>query len=173
MMMQSFGYDLPKAMHAEFGAVVQKESDRVGKELKPEQIFALFDREYLSVPKIYQLERHSFLEDGRHGDASQVVFIGEVGWKGKVMAARGEGNGPIDAFFNALHDLPEGHIEGYQFVDYKEHAISSGSDTQAVCYIHLKAPDGRDVFGVGKSHNINRASLRAILCAINRSLQES
>ena len=42
-----------------------------------------------------------------------------------------------------------------------------------MCYIHLKAPDGRDVFGVGKSHNINRASLRAILCAINRSLQES
>ena len=173
VMMQNFGYDLPRAMHAEFGAVVQKESDRVGKELKPEQIFALFDQEYLSVPKIYQLERHSFLEDARHGDASRVVFIGEVGWKGKVMAARGEGNGPIDAFFNALHDLPEGHIEGYQFVDYKEHAISSGSDTQAVCYIHLKAPDGRDVFGVGKSHNINRASLRAILCAINRSLQES
>ena len=170
VMMQSFGYDLPKAMHAEFGAVVQKESDRVGTELKPEQIFALFDHEYLSVPKTYQLERHSFLEDGRHGDVSQVVFIGEVGYNGKVMAARGEGNGPIDAFFNALHDLPEGHIEGYQFVDYKEHAISSGSDTQAVCYIHLKDPRGKDVFGVGKSHNINRASLRAILCAINRSL---
>ena len=50
------------------------------------------------------------------------------------------------------------------------HAISSGSDTQAVCYIHLKNPRGEDVFGVGKSHNINRASLRAILCAINRSL---
>ena len=155
---------------AEFGAVVQKESDRLGTELKPEQIFALFDQEYLSVPKTYQLERHSFHEDSRHGDASRVAFTGQVGYKGHVMDAYGQGNGPIDAFFNALHDLPEGHIEGYQFVDYKEHAISSGSDTQAVCYIHLKAPDGRDVFGVGKSHNINRASLRAILCAINRSL---
>ena len=70
VMMQSFGYDLPKAMHTEFGAVVQKESDRVGKELKAEQIFELFDKEYLSVPKTYQLERHSFLEDGRHGDVS-------------------------------------------------------------------------------------------------------
>ena len=86
------------------------------------------------------------------------------------MPASGEGNGPIDAFFNALHDLPEGAIDGYQFVDYQEHAISSGSDTQAVCYIHLKDPKGEDVFGVGKSHNINRASLRAILNAINRSL---
>ena len=99
-----------------------------------------------------------------------MAFTGQVGYQGKVMDAQGEGNGPIDAFFNALHDLPEGHIEGYQFVDYKEHAISTGSDTQAVCYIHLKDPQGRDVFGVGKSHNINRASLRAILCAINRSL---
>ena len=172
VMQQNFGYDLPKAMHAEFGAVVQKESDRVGKELKPEQIFQLFDQEYLSVPKTYQLERHSFQEDARHGDASQVEFVGEVSYKGHAMEVWGEGNGPIDAFFNALHNLPEAPIDGYQFVDYKEHAISSGSDTQAVCYIHLKAPNGQDVFGVGKSHNISRASLRAILCAINRSLRQ-
>ncbi len=173
VMQQNFGYDLPRAMHAEFGAVVQKESDRVGKELKPEQIFQLFDQEYLSVPKTYQLERHSFQEDARHGDASQVEFVGEVSYKGHSMEVWGEGNGPIDAFFNALHNLPEAPIDGYQFVDYKEHAISSGSDTQAVCYIHLKAPNGQDVFGVGKSHNISRASLRAILCAINRSLRQA
>ena len=173
VMQQNFGYDLPKAMHAEFGAVVQKESDRVGKELKPEQIFQLFDQEYLSVPKTYQLERHSFQEDARHGDASQVEFVGEVSYKGHSMEVSGQGNGPIDAFFNALHNLPEAPIDGYQFVDYKEHAISSGSDTQAVCYIHLKAPNGQDVFGVGKSHNISRASLRAILCAINRSLRQA
>ncbi len=170
IMHHKFGYDMPKAMHADFGAVVQRESDRVGKELRPEQLFELFDKEYLSAPKTYQLERHSFQEDARHGQASRVSFTGEVGYKGHVMAARGEGTGPIDAFFNALHDLPEGAISGYEFVDYKEHAMSSGSDTQAVCYIQLRDPRGRNVFGVGKSHNINRASLRAILNAINRSL---
>ena len=102
--------------------------------------------------------------------ASKVTFQGEISFNGKVMPANGEGTGPIDAFFNALHELPEGAISGYRFVDYKEHAMSAGADTQAVCYIHLKNPQGKDVFGVGKSHNINRASLRAILCAINRSL---
>ena len=61
-------------------------------------------------------------------------------------------------------------IGQFTFVDYSEHAITSGSDSQAVCYIHLKTPDGKDAFGVGKSHNINRASLRAILCAINRAI---
>ncbi len=170
VMQHTFGYDLPKAMHGEFGAIVQRESDRVGRELQPQQIFDLFDREYLSAPKTYQLVRHTFQEDARHGDASWVKFQGEIGYQGKTMAASGEGNGPIDAFFNALHGLPQGAIDGYQFVDYQEHAVSSGSDTQAVCYIHLKNPQGEDVFGVGKSHNINRASLRAILNAINRSL---
>ena len=170
IMEHDFGYDLPRAMHAEFGAMVQKESDRVGRELQPEQIFALFDREYLSAPKTYQLVRHSFQEDARHGDASWVKFRGIIGYQGEDLEAAGEGNGPVDAFFNALHGLPRGAIDGYQFVDYQEHAISSGSDTQAVCYIHLKDPRGEDVFGVGKSHNINRASLRAILNAINRSL---
>lgn len=171
VMQQSFGYDIPKAMQPEFGHIVQVETDRLGTELKPQQVFDLFDKEYLSAPKTYQLERSRFLEDTKHGDASSVTFDGEVGYKGKVMWVTGAGTGPIDAFFNALHNLPEGAIDGFQFVDYKEHAISSGADTQAVCYIHLKDPKGRDVFGVGKSHNINRASLRAILCAINRSLK--
>ncbi len=170
VMQQSFGYDIPKAMQPEFGHIVQVETDRLGTELKPQQVFDLFDKEYLSAPKTYQLERSRFLEDTKHGDASRVTFDGEVGYKGKVMWVTGTGTGPIDAFFNALHDLPEGAIDGYQFVDYKEHAISSGADTQAVCYIRLKDPKGRDVFGVGKSHNINRASLRAILCAVNRSV---
>ncbi len=170
IMHHKFGYDMPKAMHPEFGAIVQKESDRLGKELKPEQLFELFDNEYLSAPKTYQLEAHRFEESGRHGVASRVRFDGEIGYKGKVMHASGEGTGPIDAFFNAIQNLPEGAVQGYEFVDYKEHAMSSGSDTQAVCYIQLRDPHGRDVFGVGKSHNINRASLRAILNAINRSL---
>lgn len=172
VMQQSFGYDIPKAMQPEFGHIVQVETDRLGTELKPQQVFDLFDREYLSAPKTYQLERSRFLEDTKHGDASSVTFDGEVGYKGKSMWVTGTGTGPIDAFFNALHSLPEGAIDGFEFVDYKEHAISSGADTQAVCYIHLKDPKGKDVFGVGKSHNINRASLRAILCAINRSVKE-
>ena len=78
---------------------------------------------------------------------------------------QGVGNGPIDAFFNALSHVG---IYGYRFVDYSEHAISVGSDAKAVSYIQLKAPDGSDVFGVGMSHNINYASIRGVLCAINR-----
>lgn len=83
---------------------------------------------------------------------------------------KGKGNEPIDAFFNALATVG---ITGYKFVDYFEHAISIGSDAKAVSYIHLISPNGKQLFGVGISHNINYASIRGILCAINRSINDN
>ncbi|MGM9593353.1 MAG: alpha-isopropylmalate synthase regulatory domain-containing protein, partial [Candidatus Onthomonas sp.] len=59
-------------------------------------------------------------------------------------------------------------MDRYEFIDYKEHAISRGSDSRAVAYIQLRTKDGRDVFGVGIDHNISMASIKGILCAINR-----
>ena len=96
-----------------------------------------------------------------------MVFIGEVGYQGKVMAARGEGNGPIDAFFNAIQGEK---ISRFTFLDYASHAITDGSDSQGVAYILLQDQrTGRQYWGVGLSHNINLAPLRAILAAINRA----
>ena len=78
----------------------------------------------------------------------------------------GEGNGPIDAFFKALKTIG---VKGFEFVNYSEHSISQGSDSRAICYIELKDPNGEPVFGVGISHGIFKASVRGIICAINRS----
>ena len=72
----------------------------------------------------------------------------------------GEGNGPIDAFFKALKTIG---IDGFEFVSYSEHAISHGSDSKAISYIQLKAPNGKNIFGVGISHGIFKASVRGIL----------
>ena len=84
-------------------------------------------------------------------------------------AISGTGNGPIDAFFNALRTVG---IDNYQFVSYHEHAISSGADSKALSCIQLRAPDGRIVFGVGVDGNISLASIKGIICAINRSKTE-
>ena len=70
------------------------------------------------------------------------------------------------AFFNAIRGQK---MDKFTFVDYSEHAIHSGSDSKAVAYIHLRAMNGKDVFGVGISHNISLAPLRGILSAINRA----
>ena len=81
------------------------------------------------------------------------------------MKSPGEGNGPIDAFFNAIRGQK---MDRFTFVDYKEHAVTDGSDSQAVAYIQLRDDRGHNVFGVGMSHNINLAPLRAIISAVNR-----
>ena len=160
-----FGYNLPKAMHPEFGTVVKAECDRLGTEMSSEQLFELFKREYIDIDSPYRLVRHQFHEQ-YHGGETVVNFEGSLSMNGSETPIGGEGNGPIDAFFNALQRVG---IQGYEFVSYHEHAISTGSDSKAIAYIELKKPDGNNIFGVGISHNINLASLRGILCAINRA----
>ena len=167
VMQQSFGYDLPKAMHAEFGHIVQVETDRVGKELKPNAIYDLFKAHYIDAVKPYQLVQHSFAEFTDEEGHSHVTFAGTIRHTDTVFQVQGSGNGPIDAFFNAIHGQK---MDRFTFIDYKEHAVKQGSDSQAVAYIHLQDENGRDWFGVGMSHNINLAPLKGILSAINRAV---
>jgi 2-isopropylmalate synthase len=166
IMQQSFDFDLPKAMHPEFGAVVQRETDRVGKELKPDRIFELFRTEYVDLDTPYRMVKHAFSETTDEEGNSHVSFTGTLAHKDTMFDVVGEGNGPIDAFFNAIRGQK---MDKFTFVDYKEHAIRSGSDSKAVAYIQLRTLKGKDVFGVGVSHNISLAPLRGILSAINRA----
>ena len=167
VMQQSFGYDLPKAMHAEFGHIVQVETDRVGTELQPQRIFELFQHAYVDISSPYTLLRHAFQETADAQGRSHVVFRGTLRHKETVFEVCGEGNGPIDAFFNAIHGQK---MDRFTFVDYKEHAIQAGSDSMAVAYIQLRDAQGQDIFGIGVDHNINLAPLRGILSAINRAV---
>ncbi|UOO38683.1 2-isopropylmalate synthase [Oscillospiraceae bacterium CM] len=170
IMEHNFGFELPKAMQAEFSAVVQKESDHVGKELLPERIFELFKQEYLNLDAPYRLVRHAFSESSEENEQSTVRFSGTMIHKDTTFEISGEGNGPVDAFFNAIRGQK---MDRLTFVDYKEHAISDGSDSQAVAYIQLRDEAGHDFFGVGMSPNINLAPLRGIISAINRASKKA
>ena len=167
VMQHNFGFDLPKAMHPEFGHIVQVETDRVGKELKPEAIYDLFKAHYIDAVKPYELVRHSFAEFTDEEGHSHVTFAGTLRHTDTTFQVQGSGNGPIDAFFNAIHGQK---MDRFTFIDYSEHAIKQGSDSQAVSYIHLQDQNGKDWFGVGMSHNINLAPLKGILSAINRAV---
>ena len=168
VMSQVFGYELPKAMHPEFGAVVQKETDLVGKEISSQRVFELFQQEYIEATEPYHLVRHAFLESTDDNGKSHVRFLGTMRHKDTEFKVEGEGNGPIDAFFNAIHGQK---MDRFTFVNYTEHAISDGSDSQAVAYIQLKDQQGCTFFGLGVDHNINLAPLRGILSAINRAVK--
>lgn len=164
IMNHKFGYDMPKAMHPEFGAVVQKESDKRKVELKSDVIWELFENEYLKVEGPYKVLNSKLNADVVDGVAHS-HFYGKLQHKDTIFEVEGDGNGPIDAFFNAIKGE---RMDRFEFIDYKEHAISRGSDSKAVAYIQLKDKWGNDIFGVGVDHNISMASIKGILCAINR-----
>ncbi len=164
IMNHKFGYDMPKAMHAEFGDIVQAESDRQGVELKSDTIWKLFEEEYLNVDGPYRVLNSKLNADVEDGVAHS-YFYGKLQHKDTIFEVNGEGNGPIDAFFNAIE---EERMNRFEFIDYKEHAISKGSDSKAVAYIELKDKWDNYFFGVGVDHNISMASIKAIICAINR-----
>ncbi len=167
VMHQSFGYVLPKAMHPEFGRLVKKDCDEKGREISAQEVFDIFNKEYLDVHEPYDLISYKIFEENG-GDGKVIVdFEGTIRHDHVTKDISGKGNGPIDAFFNAIKAVG---LEHYEFVSYSEHAISSGADSKAVSYIELKHGDER-LFGVGVDSNISIASIKGIICAINRNLR--
>ena len=163
----NYGIKMPKSMNTEFSAVVQKACDEKGKELKAEEVFDLFQQEYRNVCGPYRLVNYKISEEkNEQDDLTHVHFSGELKYKDNApVQIEGNGNGPVAAFCDAMNQT---EVASYQFVDYSEHAISVGSDSKAISYIHLKNPQGKDIFGIGVSHNIGYASMKGIICAINR-----
>ena len=161
VMQTVFGYHIPKEMQPEFGALVKAECDRVGRELSSDELFGVFKKHYLDVPAVYSLRSHRFTEE-----ADEVRFEGVLDAAGREVKLSGKGNGPLDAFFNALRAE---HMNTYEFLSYHEHAISTGSDSKAIAYIQLRKPDGGTICGVGIASNINLASIQGVLCAVNRA----
>jgi 2-isopropylmalate synthase len=160
-----YGLNLPKAMHPEFGSIVKQASDEKGDELSKEDIYSLFEQEYLSILTPYSLKNHKINEQATDTDENTVIFEGIISHNGKESTISGEGNGPIDAFIKALTGI---EIKGFEVVSYDEHAITKGSDSKAISYIQLADEKGNKTFGVGISSNINLASIKSIISAINR-----
>ncbi|MDD4320600.1 MAG: 2-isopropylmalate synthase [Acidaminococcaceae bacterium] len=171
VLQQAVGYHLPKEMHPAFGKIVKAYADEFGDELSSTQIVDLFNREYVDFKGIYSLGKHKVYEESTDSsEETHTHFQGTVIVKGITTEITGIGNGPIDAFFNALQAVG---VEGYEFINYHEHAISRGSDSKAISYIELKAPGNGHIFGVGIANNINLASILGVLNAINRAIAQN
>lgn len=165
---EAVGYKMPKAMHPEFGAIIQKSADEAGEELNAEQIVELFNKEYIKYEGKYKLKSHKIFEETIDDGSVKTHFVGNILFDDELNQISGIGNGPIDAFFKALEKV---NVKGYEFINYAEHAISTGSDSKAISYIELKVPGDGHIFGVGIDHNINLSSLFGVVNAINRSIK--
>ena len=161
-----FGFKLPKGMHKEFARVIQSVSEKQG-EVSPDQIMEKFREEYLNQkePIHFRQLRVDDLSDVIQSEFDTKVTVTYTDHGEKKMF-EAVGNGPIDAVQRGLQETLGVKVK---VLDYEEHALQSGSNSQAAAYIHLlDADDGRVTYGVGVSSNITRASVRAIFSAVNR-----
>ncbi|MBK6562289.1 MAG: 2-isopropylmalate synthase [Dehalococcoidia bacterium] len=159
IMKAEHGFDLPRRLQIEFSKTIQSITEDSGTEVTPAAIWESFRAAYL--PELPRMELVSH-EMSTSGGKTRITC--EVRIDGEVRPASGEGNGPIAAFVQALQrDLGL----AIEVLDYSEHAVSAGADSQAVAYVEARSPDGL-CWGVGMDPNILVASLKAVMSAANR-----
>ncbi|RSZ59639.1 2-isopropylmalate synthase [Massilia atriviolacea] len=158
---QEFGLSLPRRLQIEFSRAVQAVADASGREIAAKEIHAIFCSEYFDQTSPYAYSAHKMVEDSSSDEPVQIDIT--LAHRQASMRLQGGGNGPIDAFVNALGlDI--------KLMDYHEHAIGSGANAKAACYVELRLANGPTMFGAGIDSNIVTASFKAVLSAVNRQL---
>ncbi|MFE1438878.1 2-isopropylmalate synthase [Streptomyces sp. NPDC058739] len=156
--------DLPRRMQIEFSKLIQAKTDAEGGEVTPKDIWAVFQDEYLPNPENpwgrIQVRNGQSTTDTDGVDTLKV----EATVDGVDTVLAGTGNGPISAFFDALQSIG---ID-VRLLDYQEHTMSEGASAQAASYIEC-AIDGKVLWGIGIDANTTRASLKAVVSAVNRA----
>ncbi len=168
IMDKEFGIKMPKSMQPEFGTVIQKVADQQGRELHVHEIESAFSKEYLTINEPYKLKgfhvikRHIDSEEAKSSAQIEAELL--VGGEEEILKANG--NGPLDAFCNAIK---AGVTGPFKLCSYHEHALNSGSSASAVTYIEILHPDGRRFWGAGIDTDIIVSSIKAVLSSLNRA----
>jgi 2-isopropylmalate synthase len=157
-----FGYSLPKLMHKEVGRLINVLADSTGRELTSDEIHQAFVTEYLDRTDVVAIKQFRTNETDSAVSCQVNLTI-----SGQPHQLAGEGNGPIDAFVRALSGtgLPKIEVQSYT-----EHSLGKGAEAKAVSYIQIKTDQGQMLYGAGTDTNIELASIKAIVSAVNRVL---
>ena len=168
---EHFGISLPRAMLVEFSKVVQALTERLDREVRPEEILSALTDEYLVEGGPYQLVRYDLLRGDAGNNSGDARCEARLRVPDGEVAVAGEGSGPIEAFVNGMVATLN---EPLNIVDYHERALGAGKDASAICIVAIgdaEAGDGgaaAPCFGIGLSQNTVTASLTAIVSAVNR-----
>ena len=155
---QNFGLNLPAKMREAMGYATKAMSDEQHKELMPEEIFQLFKDKFEDIITPYNITEVHFKQ--HNGIIAEVT----VDYKGESKVAIAAGNGRLNAVSNALKK--QFRLE-YDLVTYQEHALEQSSSSKAIAYVGIRAKDGTLYWGAGVDQDIIRASVNALLTAIN------
>ena len=158
---QEHGLVLPRRLQIEFSRAIQRVTDETGREVTASDVYDLFNKEYLDLEKPWKLVRHRITGDPKAQTGRQFAIDVELEHDGVVRHLKGQGDGAIAAFVDALN-------LGVRIMDYHEHAIGTGTDTRAASYVELRVGDSSSGFGVGVHADIVTSSFLAILSAVNR-----
>ena len=161
---QMHGIYMPRRLQIEFSRAVQAMTDETGLEASAADLYALFRREYLDVEAPLRYVSHRMVSAS---DAAAEVEI-DIVRDGRPMRMRGTGNGPIDA---AVDAFTRGLGVAVRVMDYHEHAMTTGADANAACYVEVRVAGSITGFGAGVDPSIVTASLKAVVSGINRHLQ--
>ncbi|MBZ4193041.1 MAG: 2-isopropylmalate synthase [Candidatus Contendobacter sp.] len=161
------GLRLPRRLQIEFSQAVQALADATGKELTSADLWAAFQMDYLQPTEPFRFIEHRTAPDHHAGGTCKLTAM--IREQGRERLVSGKGNGPIDAFTDALNR----HCGlAVRIVDYHEHAIGAGADAIAVSYVEIRMNgEPAACFGVGIDSNIVTASLNAVMSAVNRALR--
>ncbi|MEY2966686.1 MAG: 2-isopropylmalate synthase [Actinomycetota bacterium] len=162
VMKAEHGFDLPRRLQIEFSKTIQHITEDTGTEVSPTTIWHAFTAEYLPEQPSITLSGHELRSDSTSG---RTTITAQLLVDGSPRTVTGEGNGPIDAFVQAVKSGLGGEID---VVDYAEHAMGQGSEATAVAYVETVDGKGNVRWGVGTDPNIITASLRAVLGAWER-----
>lgn len=154
-----FGIELPKEMQREFGPIANDAVDRLGREVSGTELKEMFWREYVERDSPWQLK--SFSTESKNGMVKCRATLSRAGAPVEIL---GEGNGPLAAL---VHGLGTAGLR-FEISNYSEHALASGEEAAAIAYIQIKTADGKSRWGAGVDTNIELASVRAVLSALNR-----
>lgn len=168
-----FGIEAPKNMHPVIGELVKKAADELQKELTPEQVYDLFEEAWLNTKNPLNVleitEKHIEGERGS-SDEEHVAATATIEWYGKRYIITGNGNGPLDAFVTAMRRTS---APIFNITAFSEHSIGVGSNTHAMAYVQITLDDGSMAWGVGKSSNVGRAGVAAVVSALNFYLSKN
>ena len=159
---QEHGFDLPKTMHPQVGKRVYDLADERGKELSAEEVGKVFLKEFANVSS--EMNLVDYVLDHHAAGRGEVSCKAQVEVGGKSRTLEGIGNGPINAYVQALE---VGGLKDFTLTDYRSHAVRGGSSSDAAAYVQLRHDDGRILWGVGVDPSIEMAGVKALVCAWN------
>ena len=158
-----FGIELPKDMQREFGPIANDLVDALGREVTATELKSMFWKEYIEREQPFCL--HHFHADGVEG-----LFRcrSSLLKNGKELSIRGDGNGPIAAFVQAL--VSDAGAPAFEVATYREQSLSEGTGASALAFIQIKLATGKTCWGAGVDTNIELASIKAVVSAVNRAV---